>query len=191
MTYRNIFLSIFLALGVQVSHAQRLNFEQLTPPGPRSFSEGFAQGQKERLEREQMQLRSENLRLQNEQAAFQLRQMEEQRRAQERQRQQQLEDRKQQSQSVKQPDPVIDEWLKAVAPRMGLYPDFEKVVFAAELAITTDMIRLMTPSSLAADIAYYLGRNKIESMAISRMSLVQAARAIDQIELRLKSSNLP
>lgn len=135
------------------------------------------------------QIRS--IQLQNEQAAFQLRQMEEQRRAQERLRQQQSEERQRQSQSANQPDPVIDEWLKAAAPRMGLYPDFEKVVFAADVPITTDMIRLMTPSPLAADIAYYLGSNKIESLAISKLTLVQAARAIDQIESRLKSSKLP
>jgi TolA-binding protein len=191
MIFRTIFLSFFLALGVQVSHAQTINFERLSRPGPNSFSEGFAQGQRERLEQEQMQLRSESLRLQNEKSAFQLRQMEEQQRAQERQRQQQIEERQRQSQPVNQPDPIIDAWLKAAAPRMGLYPDFEKVVFSAEVAITTDMIRLMTPSPFAADIAYYLGRNKIESMAISKMTLVQAARSIDQIELRLKSGNLP
>lgn len=142
----------------------------------------------------QMMQQAEQIRaiqLQNEQAAFQLRQMEEQRRAQERQRQQQIEERQRQSQSANQPDPVIDEWLKAAAPRMGLYQDFEKVVFAADVSITTDMIRLMTPSPLAADIAYYLGSNKIESLAISKMTLVQAARAIDQIESRLKISKLP
>lgn len=118
----------------------------------------------------QMMQQAEQIRaiqLQNEQAAFQLRQMEEQRRAQERQRQQQNEERQRQSQSVNQPDPIIDEWLKAAAPRMGFYKDFEKVVFAADVAITTDMIRLMTPSTYAADIAYYLGTKKLESLAIS------------------------
>lgn len=139
----------------------------------------------------QMMQQAEQIRsiqLQNEQAAFQLRQMEEQRRAQERQRQQQIEDRQKQSQSANQTDPVIDEWLKAAAPRMGLYQDFEKVVFANDVAITTDMIRLMTPSPFAADIAYYLGSNKLESLAITKMSLVEAARSIDRIEAKLKAS---
>lgn len=139
----------------------------------------------------QMMQQAEQIRsiqLQNEQAAFQLRQMEEQRRAQERQRQQQIEDRQKQSQSANQTDPVIDEWLKAAAPRMGLYQDFEKVVFAHDVAITTDMIRLMTPSPFAADIAYYLGSNKLESLAITKMSLVEAARSIDRIEAKLKAS---
>ena len=137
----------------------------------------------------QMMQQAEQIRsiqLQNEQAAFQLRQMEEQRRAQDRQRQQQNEERQRQPQSVNQPDPVIDEWLKAAASRMGLFPDFEKVVFASDVSITTDMIRLMTPSPLAADIAYYLGTNKLESLAISKMTIVEAARSIDRIEAKLK-----
>jgi hypothetical protein len=141
----------------------------------------------------QMMQQAEQIRaiqLQNEQAAFQLRQMKELQ-EQEKQRRQAEVARSEQRQPNTQPDPVIDEWLKAAAPRMGLYPDFEKVVFASDVAITTDMIRLMTPSPLAADIAYYLGSHKIESRAISMMTLVQAARTIDQIESRLKSSKLP
>lgn len=124
------------------------------------------------------------LRLQNEQAEAQRRYMEEQARAQEKQRQQQ-------SQTSNQSDPVIDEWLKAAAPRMGLYQDFEKVVFAADVSITLDMIRLMTPSSIAADIAYYLGTHKMESLAISKMNLADAARSIDRIDAKLKAGNLP
>ena len=131
------------------------------------------------------------LQIQNEQAENQRRNMEEQARAQERQRRQQAEQSQQKSQANNQPDPVIDEWLKAAAPRMGLYADFEKVVFAPDVSITTDMIRLMTPSPLAADIAYYLGSHKIESLAISKMSLVEAARSIDRIESKLKASKLP
>lgn len=122
------------------------------------------------------------LRMQNEQAEAQRRHMEEQARAQEKQRQ---------PPANNQSDPVIDEWLKAAAPRMGLYQDFEKIVFSPDVPITTDMIRLMTPSPLAADIAYYLGTNKTESLAITKMSLVEAARSIDRIEARLKASKLP
>jgi len=123
------------------------------------------------------------MRIQNEQAQAQQRQMQEQARAEDRRR---IEARERQPQAVNQPDPVIDEWLKAAASRMGLFPDFEKVVFASDVSITTDMIRLMTPSPLAADIAYYLGTNKLESLAISKMTLVEAARSIDRIEARLK-----
>ncbi len=116
-------------------------------------------------------------------------QMEDQIRAQQRQNQQSEESvRKQQSQpnSPRTPEPVLDEWLKSAAPRMGLFPDFEKVVFAGDVSITIDMIRLMTPSPFAADIAYYLGTNKLESLAISKMTLAEAARSIDRIEARIK-----
>lgn len=132
------------------------------------------------------------LQLQNQQSEMQLRQMQEQERTrQERQLQQQTEERRRQSQASNQSDPVIDAWLQAAVPRMGLYPDFEQVVFAADVAITTDMIRLMTPSPLAADIAYYLGTHKMESLAISKMSLMEQARAIERIEGRLKEGKLP
>lgn len=130
------------------------------------------------------------LRIQNEQAEAQRRYIEEQQ-AEERRRRQTEAARSQQPQANNQPDPVIDEWLKAAAPRMGLYQDFEKVVFAPDVPITMDMIRLMTPSPLAADIAYYLGTNKVESLAISKMSLVEAARNIDRIESKLKKTKLP
>ena len=123
------------------------------------------------------------MRIQNEQAQAQQRQMQEQARAEDRRR---IEAQERKPQTVNQPDPVIDEWLKAAANRMGLFPDFEKVVFASDVPITTDMIRLMTPSPLAADIAYYLGTNKMESLAISKMTLVEAARSIDRIEAKLK-----
>ncbi len=115
--------------------------------------------------------------------------LEDQRRAQQLQNQQREEEaRRQQSQQVAQPaDPIIDEWLKVAAPRMSLYPDFEKVVFASDVSINMDMIRLMTSSPLAADIAYYLGSNKLEALAISKMNLADASKSIDRIEKKLKN----
>ena len=74
---------------------------------------------------------------------------------------------------------------------MGLYPDFEKVVFSPDVPITTDMVRLITSSPLAADMAYYLGTHKMESLAISKMSLADAAQSLSQLEARLKSTKLP
>ncbi len=124
------------------------------------------------------------LQIQNQQAEALRRQMEEEAHARERQRQQQ-------SHGNAQTNPIFDDWLRAAAPRMGLYPDFERVVFAPDLAMTPDMIRLMTSSPLAADIAYYLGSHKIESLGISKMNLIEAARAIEMIEIRLKAGRLP
>lgn len=78
-------------------------------------------------------------------------------------------------------------WTTAAAARRGLYPDFDKVVFAREVNITPDMVRLMTSSPMAADIAYYLATHRAEATAISRMPLLEAARAIDRIESELKA----
>lgn len=78
-------------------------------------------------------------------------------------------------------------WIEAAKPRMGLYPEFEKVVTAPEVNITPDMVRLMTSSPLAADIAYYLATHRAEATAISQMPLLEAARAIDRIERELKT----
>lgn len=90
-----------------------------------------------------------------------------------------------------QPSPAMREWLKAAGPRMHLYPDFEEVVFTREVAISTDMVRLMAGSPLAADIAYYLAKRRMESLAISQMSLLDAARAVDRIERTLKEKVPP
>jgi hypothetical protein len=128
----------------------------------------------------QMMQQAEQIRaiqLQNEQAAYQLRQMEEQRRAREQQAQR--------AQQASAQDPVIDEWLRVAGPRMSLYPDFEQVVFARDVTITNEMIRLMAASPLAADIAYYFGTHKIESLAVSKMNPLEAAKTISQIEQQL------
>ena len=128
----------------------------------------------------QMMQQAEQIRamqIQNEQAAIKLRQMEEQRKARQLQNQE--------VQTAPQKNPAMDEWLKSAGPRMHIYPDFEQVVFAPDVSITDDMIRLMASSPLAADIAYYLGTHKIESLAVSKMSLQDAARSIDRIEKQL------
>lgn len=83
-------------------------------------------------------------------------------------------------------NPDLATWLKNAEPRMHLYPDFREVVFAENLSITNDMVRLMAGSRFAADIAYYLGKNRAQAVAISQMPLLDAAKAIDQIEARFR-----
>lgn len=164
--------------GVGMSHAQ---INPMIPLMVRPIQVPDLLQQAQQLE----QIRA--LRLQNEQAELQRRQMEEQR-ALELQRNAEQQRR---APPPPKPDPVIDEWLRAAGPRMGLYPDFEQVVFAQDLAITTDMIRLMTPNPIAADIAYYLGTHKMESLAMSKMSLPEVAKSIERIEVKLKQGSLP
>lgn len=174
------------------THAQ-IDWRLLQPNT--GFVDGFLQGQRERQEAERRNLEIENIKLQNRQKQLELEQQQQAQRikseeASRRQEVPKLDSNRKDPQKAGE-NPVFDEWLKAAVPRMGLYPDFEKVVFSGDVAITNDMIRLMADSLLAADIAYYLGMHKYESMAISKMNLSQAARAIAQIETRLKASKLP
>jgi hypothetical protein len=85
-------------------------------------------------------------------------------------------------------DPYLQEWLAKAQPRMGLFPDYAAVVFEGDVAITPDMVRLMAGSDYAADIAYYLGTHKAEAKAIAMLPLLDAARAIDGIEARIRAS---
>ena len=82
-------------------------------------------------------------------------------------------------------------WYEKAKPRMRLFPDFEAIVFAEDVNISTDMVMLMSSSDYAADIAYHLATHKAEAMAISRLSLLDAARAIDAIEEKLISIPTP
>ena len=175
---------------------QRLDFNLLKPD--RSIVDGYLDGKRERQEAERRQFEIEAIRLQNQQKRTELEQEAENRRknVENQTRRQTLEKKEEVSKQQNQPEPnasspVIDEWLRAAAPRMGLYADFEQTVFATDVPITLDMIRLMTPSPLAADIAYYLATHKMESLAISKMTLAESARAIDRIEAKLKTTQLP
>lgn len=84
-------------------------------------------------------------------------------------------------------DPYLQEWLAKAQPRMGRFPDFSAVVFESDVTITPDMVRLMAGSDFAADIAYYLGTHKAEARAIAMLPLLDAARAIDEIEAKVKA----
>ncbi len=135
----------------------------------------------------EMRLQAERIRaqqLQNQQMEEQLRQQAER----ERQQRANTAPKQDSERSSKETDPIISAWLRAAAPRMGLFEDFEKVVFAPDVAINFDMIRLMTHSKYAADIAYYLATHRIESFAISQMPLAEAARAMQSIENRVIAS---
>ena len=83
-------------------------------------------------------------------------------------------------------DPVLIAFNSAASARRHLYPDFESVAYAPDVQITVDMIKLMTGSSYAADIAYYLGKNKGEAAEISRMHILQASKAITDIENKMR-----
>ena len=117
--------------------------------------------------------------------AAQARLMEEQARALENQNRQ---NQAQQNQSNAPSEKVMADWYKAAQPRLYLYPDFDKVVYASDVTITTDMIKLMSGSPYAADIAYYFGTHKTEASAIAQMPLLEQSQAISKIEKRIKAS---
>jgi hypothetical protein len=66
------------------------------------------------------------------------------------------------------------------------YPDFEEVAFDRTATHITPMIvDILADCDAPADVAYYLAKNRVEGVAISRMTPVRAARAIAQIESKL------
>jgi hypothetical protein len=66
-----------------------------------------------------------------------------------------------------------------------LYEDFEEVALDPIVPITQVMADILTDCENPAGIAYYLGKNLKEATQISRMTPIQAARAMAQIELKI------
>lgn len=68
------------------------------------------------------------------------------------------------------------------------YPDFEEVAFdPTAVHITPMVVDLLSDCEHPADLAYYLAKNRVEGVAISRMTPTQAARALAKIEAKLES----
>ena len=70
-----------------------------------------------------------------------------------------------------------------------LYPDFEEVAFDRTAShITPMVVDILAECDHPADVAYYLAKNRVEGMAISRMTPLAAARAIAKLEDKLVAS---
>ncbi len=67
-------------------------------------------------------------------------------------------------------------------------PDFFEVVLAPDLAITMPMIELISSSPNAADIAYYLGKNKATAAEIARLPFLRQAEEIRKIEQTVQAA---
>jgi len=68
------------------------------------------------------------------------------------------------------------------------FPDFEEVAFDRSAThITPMVVELLADCDHPADVAYYLAKNRVEGVAISRMTPIQAARALAKLELKLAS----
>jgi hypothetical protein len=67
------------------------------------------------------------------------------------------------------------------------YEDFEQVALDETVPITPVIADILAESDMPAEVAYYLGKNRTEAIAISRMTPVAAARAIGRIESQIES----
>jgi hypothetical protein len=86
-------------------------------------------------------------------------------------------------------DKIISRFENAIKYRQFRYNDFDEVVYDEKLQITVDMVALMSESTYAADIAYYLGKHPNEAIAVSQMELPQAGAAIFTLEKVLIQTN--
>ena len=68
------------------------------------------------------------------------------------------------------------------------YADFEDVALAETVPITPIIKDILMESEIPEDVAYYLGKNRAEAIRISRMSAIQAAKAIAGIEMSLTTA---
>ncbi len=86
------------------------------------------------------------------------------------------------------------EQVRSLQERMSIghekYPDFDEVALDVSVPITPAMADILSESEIPADVAYYLGKNRVECLKISRMRPAAAAKAMAKIELEL-SSNPP
>lgn len=72
------------------------------------------------------------------------------------------------------------------------YSDFEEVAFDATATHITPMIvQILAECENPADVAYYLAKNRIEGVKISRMSPIAAAREIARLETKLTGQAEP
>jgi hypothetical protein len=70
-----------------------------------------------------------------------------------------------------------------------LYPDFEEVAFDRSAShITPMVVDILAECDHPADLAYYLAKNRVEGIAISRMTPLQAARAIAKLEDKIMAT---
>lgn len=68
------------------------------------------------------------------------------------------------------------------------YDDFEEVTFDRSATHITPMIaNILADCDYPEDVAYYLAKNRIEGVKISRMTPIQATRAIANLERELAS----
>jgi len=71
------------------------------------------------------------------------------------------------------------------------FPDFEEVALDRTVPITPMITEILADTDRPAELAYYLGKNRAEAIQISRMTPIQAARALAKIETKMAESGVP
>lgn len=71
------------------------------------------------------------------------------------------------------------------------HEDFDDVITADDVMITTDMVKAMADVDNAAAIAYHLGKNKEEASRIAALSPIAQAREIGKLEVKLAAPSKP
>lgn len=76
-------------------------------------------------------------------------------------------------------------WESKVDAALEVYDDFEEVALAHDVPISVTMMEAILRTDKAADVAYYLGKNRAEAKKIERMDPFSQAVAIGRIEATL------
>lgn len=79
------------------------------------------------------------------------------------------------------------QWMEQLVEARVRYADFDEVVLDPSVPITAQVANIIRGSDNAADIAYYLGKNRAEALSIAQMHPLSAAREIGRIEAKLSA----
>lgn len=77
---------------------------------------------------------------------------------------------------------ALQQWTEQVVEARARYADFDEVAMADSVPVTAEMADVIRSSDAAADVAYYLGKNKAEAARIAKMAPYEMAREIGRIE---------
>lgn len=80
---------------------------------------------------------------------------------------------------------IAESWQGQVIEAKSRYADFEAVALDPSVPISEAMAKMLQTSDVGADVAYFLGQNKAIAAEISKLTPLEAARAIGRIEARV------
>lgn len=78
---------------------------------------------------------------------------------------------------------ALEDVQEAFADSRKQYEDFDKLISAEDLMITSDMVKALAETENPGDIAYHLAKNKDEASRIAGLSPLAQAREIGKLEV--------